>query len=80
MSNISNQQIQDRVFTTIENYCGNKPQLSHTVVDLDLDSLDMVELIMELEDEFDIEISDEDAEKFNTVDQVVIYITEKLST
>ena len=44
--------------------------------DLGADSLDVVELIMELEDEFDLEISDEDAEKINTVGNVVTYISE----
>jgi acyl carrier protein len=42
--------------------------------DLGADSLDVVELVMELEDEFDMEISDEDAEKINTVGDVVDYI------
>jgi acyl carrier protein len=42
--------------------------------DLGADSLDVVELVMELEDEFDLEISDEDAEKISTVGDVVNYI------
>ncbi|GAX90400.1 acyl carrier protein [Effusibacillus lacus] len=42
--------------------------------DLGADSLDVVELVMELEDEFDMEISDEDAEKISTVGDVVKYI------
>ncbi|WP_010630984.1 acyl carrier protein [Sporolactobacillus vineae] len=42
--------------------------------DLDADSLDIVELVMELEDEFNLEISDEDAEKIQTVGDVVTYI------
>ena len=42
--------------------------------DLGADSLDIVELVMELEDEFDMEISDEDAEKITTVGEVVTYI------
>jgi len=42
--------------------------------DLGADSLDVVELVMELEDEFDMEISDEDAEKISTVGEVVKYI------
>ncbi|MDA5107832.1 MULTISPECIES: acyl carrier protein [Brevibacillus] len=42
--------------------------------DLGADSLDVVELVMELEDEFDMEISDEDAEKITTVGEVVAYI------
>ena len=43
--------------------------------DLDADSLDLVELIMELEDSFDIKISDEDAQKIQTVGQAVEYVT-----
>lgn len=43
--------------------------------DLGADSLDVVELVMELEDEFDLEISDEDVEKITTVGEVVSYIT-----
>ena len=42
--------------------------------DLGADSLDVVELVMEIEDEFDLEISDEDAEKVTTVGEVVEYI------
>lgn len=42
--------------------------------DLGADSLDVVELVMELEDEFDMEISDEDAEKITTVGDAVNYI------
>ena len=46
------------------------------VDDLGADSLDLVELVMALEEEFDIEISDEDAEKIQTVQDAVDYITE----
>ena len=42
--------------------------------DLGADSLDTVELVMALEEEFDIEISDEDAEKIQTVGQAIDYI------
>ncbi|GIN37564.1 MULTISPECIES: acyl carrier protein [Heyndrickxia] len=42
--------------------------------DLGADSLDVVELVMELEDEFDMEISDDDAEKIATVGDAVNYI------
>jgi len=46
--------------------------------DLGADSLDVVELVMELEDEFEMEISDEDAEKITTVGSAVAYIESKL--
>lgn len=42
--------------------------------DLEADSLDMVELMMALEEDFDIEIPDEDAEKISTVGDAVEYI------
>lgn len=45
--------------------------------DLGADSLDVVELVMELEDEFDMEISDDDAEKISTVGDAVNYINNK---
>lgn len=47
---------------------------SSFIDDLGADSLDIVELIMALETEFDIEIPDEDAEKVTTVGDVVDYI------
>jgi acyl carrier protein len=47
------------------------------VDDLGADSLDQVELIMAFEEEFDIEIPDEDAEKITTVGDAVNYIDEK---
>ena len=47
--------------------------------DLGADSLDVVELVMELEDEFDMEISDEDAEKIATVGDAISYIESKIS-
>ena len=42
--------------------------------DLEADSLDAVEIIMALEEEYDIEIPDEDAEKFKTVENIVQFI------
>ena len=47
------------------------------VDDLGADSLDVVEIVMGLEEEFDVEIPDEDAEKITTVQQVVSYVDEK---
>jgi acyl carrier protein len=51
------------------------PQASF-VEDLNADSLDLVELIMSLEEEFGMEISDEDAEKIQKVSDAVDYIEE----
>ena len=47
---------------------------SSFVEDLGADSLDTVELVMALEEEFDLEIADEDAEKISTVNEAVEYI------
>jgi acyl carrier protein len=47
--------------------------------DLNADSLDLVELIMSLEEQFGLQISDEDAEKITTVGEAVDYIYEKTS-
>ncbi len=48
------------------------------VEDLGADSLDVVELVMRFEEEFEIEIPDEDAEKITTVGDAVTYIDKKL--
>ncbi len=48
---------------------------SSFVDDLGADSLDTVELVMALEEEFELEIPDEDAEKITTVQQAIDYIT-----
>jgi len=51
-----------------------KPDASF-VDDLGADSLDQVELVMALEEEFNIEISDEDAEKIKTVQDTLTYVS-----
>ncbi|MCV3212582.1 acyl carrier protein [Plectonema radiosum NIES-515] len=55
-----------------------KPQ-SNFANDLGADSLDTVELVMALEEEFDIEIPDEAAEKITTVEEAVKYINNKVA-
>ena len=49
---------------------------SHFIEDLDADSLDTVELVMALEEKFDIDIPDEAAEKITTVESAVDFIVE----
>lgn len=49
------------------------------VNDLNADSLDTVELVMELEDEFDLTIPDDAAEKLKTVGEAIDYIKQQLS-
>jgi acyl carrier protein len=46
--------------------------------DLEADSLDAVEVIMAIEDEFDIEIPDEDAEDFKNIGNIVKYVEERI--
>ena len=48
--------------------------------DLNADSLDTVELVMEFEDEFDTTIPDDQAEKINTVGQAIDYIREQMGS
>ena len=50
------------------------------VEDLGADSLDTVELVMDFEEEFDLEIPDEEAEKLNTVGSAIRYLEEKLAS
>jgi acyl carrier protein len=48
--------------------------------DLGADSLDIVELVMCLEEEFDIEIPDDDAEKIQTIGDAISYLKERLES
>jgi acyl carrier protein len=52
---------------------------AHFIEDLGADSLDTVELVMAFEEEFDVEIPDEDAEKITTVGSAVKYLSDKVS-
>jgi acyl carrier protein len=79
----SNEEIAERVKSIIVEQLGVSleevtPQASF-IEDLGADSLDIVELIMALEEEYDMEIPDEDAEKIQTVKDVTSYIQEKQS-
>lgn len=50
---------------------------THLMKDLEADSLDAVEIIMAIEDEFEIVIPDDDAEKFQNVSDIVRFVEEK---
>ena len=64
----------DQMGTTADKISGDTSFIN----DLGADSLDTVELVMEFEDEFEISIPDEDAEKIQTVGNAIEYITSKL--
>lgn len=74
----------DEIFETVKQITAGQLDIDENEItletsfvdDLDADSLDIVELMMALEEEFDLEISEEDAEKITTVNDVVIYISE----
>ena len=62
------------IVTQLAVYIAEVTPQSQFVQDLGADSLDTVELVMALEEEFDVEIPDEDAEKIKTVGEAVTYI------
>lgn len=70
--------VEERVINIVSEQLGvSKDQIKHEtsfVNDLGADSLDTVELVMELEEEFDIQIPDEVAEKIQTVGQAIEHI------
>jgi acyl carrier protein len=74
--------IEQRVKKIVAEQLGTKEDdvknTSSFVDDLGADSLDTVELVMALEEEFDCEIPDEEAEKITTVQQAVDYINKNL--
>ena len=78
---MTNPSIEERVTRIVCNQMGTSPEKvtpeTSFVNDLGADSLDTVELVMEFEDEFEISIPDEDAEKIQTVGNAVQYISSK---
>lgn len=76
--------IAEKVKTVIAEQLGVKPEEvtndAKFVDDLGADSLDTVELVMALEEEYGVEIPDEDAEKLTTVGEAIKYIEEKAAS
>ena len=74
--------LEDRVSAIIVEQLGvTKEELAPRasfIDDLGADSLDIVELVMAMEEEFDIEIPDDDAEKIQTIKDVVSYVKGKI--
>ena len=69
--------IREHLATELEVDPGRIEESTRFREDLEADSLDLVELIMSLEEEFGTEISDEDAERIRTVGDAVEYIDER---
>ena len=78
---VQKQQIKNKVFTIISEVAGKDPVTLNSQADLvneiGLDSLDTIEVIMHLEEEFGYSISDEEAEQLNTIDDIVEFIVNK---
>ena len=74
--------LEDRVSAIIVEQLGvTKEELTPRasfIDDLGADSLDIVELVMAMEEEFDIEIPDDDAEKIQTIKDVISYLKDKI--
>ena len=78
---MSEKSIEEKVKDIIVEQLGVNPEQvtpqASFIEDLGADSLDTVELVMAFEEEFNVEVPDEDAEKLQTVGDVVTYITDK---
>ncbi len=76
-------EIEDKVVSIVSEQMGvDRAEINKEtsfVNDLNADSLDTVELVMELEDEFDLTIPDEEAEKLKTVGEAIDYIQKNLN-
>ena len=79
-SDINMQEIESKVIEIVSEQMGvDKTEITRDtsfINDLNADSLDTVELVMEFEDEFDMSIPDEEAEKIQTVGAAIDYIAE----
>ena len=76
------EELSSKIKSVVVDKLGVKPEQvtddANFIDDLGADSLDLVELVMALEDEVDVEIPDEDAEKLKTVKTVLEYVQSKI--
>jgi acyl carrier protein len=78
------EEIEEKVFEIVSDKLSvDKSELSRStsfINDLNADSLDTVELVMELEDEFDMTIPDEEAEKLKTIGEAIDHVSNQLAS
>ncbi|MEE2753181.1 MAG: acyl carrier protein [Candidatus Latescibacterota bacterium] len=79
MADDSQQKVIDLIVDQLGVDADNVTPEAHFIDDLGADSLDTVELVMAFEEEFDIEIPDEDALKLETVGNAIDYLNKRLS-
>ncbi|MGI6334831.1 MAG: acyl carrier protein [Saccharofermentanales bacterium] len=83
MSNLSRDQIYDDVIRTIAEVTEYDPAelngQTELIADLGLDSLMIFEIVIELEEKFDLRISDEEADQIKTIDQAVDFVVRELA-
>ena len=79
MADESQQKVIDLIVDQLGVDADNVTPDAHFIDDLGADSLDTVELVMAFEEEFDIAIPDEDAEKLETVGNAIDYLNKRLS-
>ncbi|MBS11203.1 MAG: acyl carrier protein [Gemmatimonadetes bacterium] len=79
MADDNQQKVIDLIVDQLGVDADNVAPEAHFIDDLGADSLDTVELVMAFEEEFDIEIPDDDAEKLETVGNAIEYLNKRLS-
>ena len=79
MADDNQQKVIDLIVDQLGVDADNGAPEAHFIDDLGADSLDTVELVMAFEEEFDIEIPDDDAEKLETVGNAIEYLNKRLS-
>jgi acyl carrier protein len=79
MADDSKQKVIDLIVDQLGVDADNVTPDAHFIDDLGADSLDTVELVMAFEEEFDLEIPDEDAEKLETVGNAIEYLNKRMA-